>query len=195
MTRPPDFDELVGNDLSPDERARLLRVHNLLIAAGPPPELSPELETPPAPEAQVIPIPRRRWRTAGLLAAAVVLIAFGAGWLIGDATRSDHIQRTVAMTGASGAHADLEILDVDDAGNWPMKMIVTGLKPLSGTHTYALWLTKHGKLDSPCGTFTVASGSGSTTVRLNAPYKLKEYTGWVVVVSGRKQPILRTTQV
>ena len=35
----PDFDELVGTDLEPGERARLERVHELLIAAGPPPDL------------------------------------------------------------------------------------------------------------------------------------------------------------
>ena len=39
----PDFDELIGNELEGDERERLLRVHELLIAAGPPPELPPEL--------------------------------------------------------------------------------------------------------------------------------------------------------
>jgi len=34
----PDFDELVGSDLEPSERARLERVHELLVAAGPPPD-------------------------------------------------------------------------------------------------------------------------------------------------------------
>jgi hypothetical protein len=187
----PDFDELVGDDLQPEERARLLRVHELLVAVGPPPELSPSLTSPPAAEARVIPIPRRRWRTAGLLAAAVVLIAFGAGWLASDRTRADHVERTVAMAGANGAHADIDILDVDAAGNWPMRMVVTGLKPLSGGRTYTLWLTKHGKLEASCGTFTVV-GKGSTTVQLNAPYKLKEYTGWVVIASGTRTPLLRT---
>ena len=36
----PDFDDLVGTDLDPAERARLERVHDLLMAAGPPPDLS-----------------------------------------------------------------------------------------------------------------------------------------------------------
>ena len=34
----PDFDELVGTDLDPAERERLERVHELLVAAGPPPD-------------------------------------------------------------------------------------------------------------------------------------------------------------
>ncbi len=33
----PDFGDLVGTDLGPDERARLEHVHDLLLAAGPPP--------------------------------------------------------------------------------------------------------------------------------------------------------------
>ena len=39
-----DFDQLVDvADLSPEERARLERVHEMLVAAGPPPELPGEL--------------------------------------------------------------------------------------------------------------------------------------------------------
>jgi hypothetical protein len=189
----PNFEELIGGDLGPDERARLERVHELLIAAGPPPELPPHLATaPPEPRATVIPIHRGRWRTAGLAAAAALLIAFGAGWLFGGRHASVAVQRTVAMTGANRAHASLAVLRMDAAGNWPMKMTVTGLPALHG-RTYTLWLTRKGKLESPCGTFTV--GKGTTTVRLNAPYHLKEYSGWVVVVSGTQKPLLRTATV
>src|SRR5207248_10881524 len=46
MTLPPDFDELIGADVEGAERARLQRVHALLVQAGPPAELSPELEAP-----------------------------------------------------------------------------------------------------------------------------------------------------
>ena len=43
-----DFDDVVGgDDLSPDEEARLRRVHDLLMEAGPPPDLPPELERAP----------------------------------------------------------------------------------------------------------------------------------------------------
>jgi hypothetical protein len=43
----PDFDELVGTDLEPEERDRLRHAHDLLVAAGPLPELSPELDRTP----------------------------------------------------------------------------------------------------------------------------------------------------
>src|SRR5207237_772064 len=52
-TRPPDFDDLVGGEVPREERARLHRVHELLVQADQPPELSPELvdviDLPPAP--------------------------------------------------------------------------------------------------------------------------------------------------
>ena len=48
-----DFDELVGADgLAPEEQARLRRVHEMLLQAGPPPELPAALPgAPPTPDA------------------------------------------------------------------------------------------------------------------------------------------------
>jgi len=192
----PDFDDIVGEDLSAKERERLRRVHELLLKVGAPPELPPELASAPAlPKARVIPLPpRRRWRTASVLAAASLLLVFALGWLLGSRTGSQHVEHTVAMAGPAGAKASLAILAKDDAGNWPMKMKVSGLPALPRGKTYELWLTRHGRLDSPCGEFTI--GKGTTTVRLNAPYKLKEYTGWVVVRAGTARPLLlRTTTI
>jgi hypothetical protein len=190
----PRFEDLVGDDLPAAERERLRRVHDLLVAAGPPPELPPHLAEPPQqPGARVIPIRRERWRTAAVAAAAALVVAFAAGWLVGGSVGGDDVAFAVAMNGSNGAHATLDVLSRDGAGNWPMKMTVTGLHPLAGGHTYALWLTRHGHLESQCGTFTV--GEGATTVRLNAPFQLREYSGWVVVVTGTTTPMLRTATV
>ena len=46
MSRDPDFDELVP-DAEEGERERLRRVHDMLVAAGPPPELTPQMEAGP----------------------------------------------------------------------------------------------------------------------------------------------------
>ena len=35
----PEFDDLVGDEGTPEELARLRSAHQMLIAAGPPPEL------------------------------------------------------------------------------------------------------------------------------------------------------------
>jgi hypothetical protein len=42
------FEDLIGTEgLAPDEEEKLRRVHALLVAAGPPPELSSDLSLPP----------------------------------------------------------------------------------------------------------------------------------------------------
>lgn len=190
--RPVDFDALAGDDLERDERARLLRVHEMLLEAGPPPELTPGLRAPKAPPpATVTWLPRRRRGTVLLVAAAFAVAVFGAGWLGGAHSKATHTERTIAMSGPGGASASLAVLRVDRAGNWPMVMTVSGLAVLPLGQTYALWLTKHGKLEASCGTFTV--GAGTTTVGLNAPYRLTEYDGWIVVRNGTTKPLLTTS--
>jgi hypothetical protein len=52
------FEDLIDRDgLSSDEEARLRHVHDLLVMAGPPPDLPPALERPPSappPDAEVV---------------------------------------------------------------------------------------------------------------------------------------------
>src|SRR5947207_1389298 len=47
MTKAPEFRELVGDEGTPEELERLRRVHELLVAAGPPPELPQSLAHAP----------------------------------------------------------------------------------------------------------------------------------------------------
>jgi len=181
-----ELDDLVGNDLEPGERARLERVHALLGQAGPPPELPPALERAPEPPvARVIPFPRR-YRYTALAAAAVAACAlFGVGYLAGGAGGSEPV-RTVAMSGANQATAELDLFEKDAAGNWPMEIRVSGLEQ----GRYELWLTRGDKLAESCGAFAVAAGE--TTVPLNAPYSLRDFDGWVVVPAGETTPVLTT---
>lgn len=192
--RTPSFDDLVDSDLPAEERARLRVAHDQLLAAGPPPELPPSLrEAPAEPVASVITLPRRHRYTAIAAAAVVAIGLFGAGYAIGHRGGAKEPVQTVAMTGARGATASIELFARDEAGNWPMKLEVSGLPPLPRGKTYALWLTRKGKLADPCGTFTVAAGT--TRVPLNAPFQLKEYDGWVVVRTGTTTPFLLQTGV
>jgi len=187
--RRPSFDELVGEDVTPAERERLLRVHELLIEVGPPPEL-----LPPVP-VQLRTYWDRRRRGALLgLAAALGAVIFAAGVLIGDRGDGPGTFEVVTMTGTAyttGLRASLTIFDADDAGNWPMQLEVEGLEPSSGAGPYELWLTRDGKLAAQCGSF-LAEADGTTVVPLNAPYKLKEFDGWIVVVEGSESPLLTT---
>jgi len=191
--RGPDFDELVGTDLEPGERERLLGVHELLVAAGPPPEAPSSLTAPPVREPTRL-VPRRRRVALVALAAALGLGAFAAGFLIGDPGDEPATFRVVAMTGtaeAPGARASIEVFDIDAAGNWPMEISVQGLGPSASGRPYELWLTTNGELAVLCGSF-LAEPDGTTTVPMNAPYKLKEFNGWVVVEEGTTAPVLET---
>ena len=202
MSRPPDFDDLLGGEeLSPDERRRLRLAHDLLVRAGPPPELPPALAEPPETRASVRLLPRRRRFATLLVAAALLLVAFGGGYLVahhGRSSSSPAVAFTVRMHGTAGAPqavASLQVLAKDRAGNWPMLMRVRGLKPLPKGGYYELFLTRNGKLGPPCGTFRVHGGT--TEVPLNAPYRLKRFNGWVVTqhVEGRSaanEPLLTT---
>ena len=187
MSRPPDFDELVGTELDAGDRQRLLRVHELLIRAGPPPDLGPE----PA----VVPLhPRRRRAMLVALAAALGIGLFAAGWVVGDGGDRPGTFEVVAMTGTAyttGLSASITIFDADDAGNWPMELEVEGLEPSADGRPYQLWLTRKGELARPCGSF-LAEADATTVVPLNAPYRLADFDGWVVVLAGSKSPLLTT---
>ena len=193
MTRVPDFDELVGSDLEPAERERLLRVHDALLAAGPPPELAPEMVAPATGE--IVPfVPRRRRGMLLALAAALGVLVFAAGVVVGVAREEPGTFDTIRMTGtpaAEGATATIELFDVDEAGNWPMEIRVEGLGPSPSGRPYELWLTSGGEPGALCGTFVVEE-EGTTVVPMNAPYRLKDFDGWAVVEEGSTRPLLVT---
>jgi len=182
--RPPDFDELVGEDLAADERARLRGVHDLLVAAGPPAELSPTLEQAPRVGGTVHFLPRRRRAAVLLLAAALAAAAFGGGFLTGAVTRGGGTKSAVTVIpmhgtpAAPAALASISLQDVYKAGNWPMRFTVQGLPKLPRGGYYELYLTRQGRIAAACGTFNVHGGR--TTVSLNAPYRLNGFDGWVV---------------
>jgi hypothetical protein len=181
-----DVRDLVGHDVDPDELETLQRVHALLEEAGPPPELAPGLERAPDPQsARVIPFARRYRFTLVAAAAVAACTLFGLGYLVGAAGEPQPFQ-TVVMTGADNARGDLIVFDKDAAGNWPMELRVHGLP----TGRYELWLTKGDALGDRCGAFAVAGGE--TVVPLNAPFRLRDYDGWVVVPEGGDEPVLTT---
>jgi len=194
MTRYPDFDDLIGGDVPAEERERLRRAHELLVEAGPPPELSPEMESVPWPDHALGPIwgrPRSTRQRRPLLLAAALATAVVVGFLLGQATTSTSnslgAQRTVQLHGtrlSRGALATLQLGSRDAEGNWPMELHVSGLPRLPKDGYYDLYLTRAGRPLVSCGTFNV---SGKTVVRLSAAYNLEAFdkNGWVIV---RKTP-------
>lgn len=183
MNQPPDFDQLIGADVEGSERARLRRVHSLLVQAGPPPEISPTIEAGPTLAMTMGRRPKPIRRRVLLLAAAIAVIAlaFLAGFIAGNGgggTRGEVLQLT-GTPAAPSALASLQIEPVDAAGNWPMKLSVKGLPRLRDHWYYEVFLMRDGKPYAPCGSFKVATGQ-ATVVQLNAPYRLRHSDSWVV---------------
>ena len=199
-----DFRDLVDpDDLSPEEELRLRRVHELLVQAGPPADLPPALLEPPTrlPVADVaeFPLPPTRRRTAlVLLAAALALTVFGAGYLFGHSKAKPATFAAAHLVPLHGnaATALLSISDRDAAGNWPMKMQVRGLPQQTNRNAYyELWLTRSGRPTEACGQFRV---HGKTTnVTFSVPWTARGVDGWVVTSQrpGQQSPgpiVLRT---
>jgi len=203
MTR--EFRDLVDLEgLTPEERARLERVHDLLLAAGPPVELTPALAGPPAEKAaaddNVVELPTNRRRRGGLvavLAAAIALVAFGAGYLVGDRGGASDALRVVPIQGP-GASGSVSVLPDEGGGNWPIELTIDGLPPQTGDRAYyELFTWRAGKPRYPCVGFKMQNGK--TTIRFTVPYELKDGTKLVVtaIEPGKTQwpgqVVMRTT--
>jgi len=196
LTREPDFNEFVGEDVPAEERERLRRAHDLLLAAGPMPELPPGLEEPslgdrPARlEENVYQLlPSRRTGAALALAAAIALIAFVGGYTAGFRHDGFATQYSVPMHGASGlaASAKIQIGKRDSHGNWPLRVEAKGLPNLKRGY-YEMYLTR-GKHVWTCGTFA-GGGQSTVKVRLTVPYSFRGGDGWIVTkqLPGQETP-------
>jgi len=202
VTNEPDFHELVGDDGTPEELDRLRRMHDLLVAAGPPAELSPTVaHAPEVDESKVLEFRRRRPTTFFALAAAIAVAAFIGGYAVADKKTSFSAQRQIVMHGVAqlaAARATLDVGSHDTGGNYPLQMSVRGLPALPRGGWYELLLSKHGKPTLSCGSFAV--DGKIVSIRLSVPYDLSEFgklfDGWVIVKHLPKQtaaPVVLTT--
>ena len=166
----PGFYEFIDEGLDPVEQERLRKVHELLIAAGPPPELPSALARlmPGATDAEVIRFPLRSRKAgfAALVLAATIAVAAVGGYLLGN-------------DGQSGFKT-VRVGQNDGNGNWPLEMSVKGLPKLTGKQYYELMLTQNGKPTYPCGSFVMHGDA--TTLYWTVPYKITTGSKWVVMV-------------
>ena len=189
MNREPTLDDLIGADMSGEERERLRQVHGMLLEAGPPPELSPKLEEGPT-LGMTLQRKRAMKRRAMLLLAATLAVVgvFLGGYAVanrGGSGPTPVLSQALKGTAlAPQAQGTLEVWDLRD-GNWPMTLSVVGLKQLAPHRYYEVYLLRHGKPWGSCGTFRVEGPStGVVTVTLTAPYTLKKGDSWVVTEPG-----------
>jgi hypothetical protein len=190
VNRNPNLDELVGAETTGAERERLQHVHELLLEAGPPPELSPELEA--GPNLKMTVGNRRRvvkQRAMLLLAAAVALsLIFLGGYAVGNQRGSNKSAAAVSLelrgtSVVSKAQASLEVWH-RRAGNWPMTLTAVGLPKLAPHNYYEVYLIRDGRLSGSCGTFRVTNSKRAVTVTLNSPYTLEKGDSWIVTRPG-----------
>ena len=198
---PPDLFDLVDDDLDPGEEPRLRRAHDLLVAAGPPPELPPALEHAPAVGGGNVAVLPRRRRTALLgLAAALAAAAFGGGYLVGagDGEPFDG-ERVVALHGtefAPDAEGSIRLGPEDAAGNRPMIVELEGAPEVETAEGYyEVVLRRDGRDVGSCGSFTFRGDDVS--VYLTAPYEVEPGDEWVVTAHLQRHldnpPVALTT--
>ena len=148
MTPRPRFRRAQSDADGRRERERLRRVHDLLVVAGPPPELTPQMEAGPTLAMTIGGRGSRRrvQRRVALLAAAIVvlLLAFLGGLHHGQrpARSSGQLLKLQGTAAAPNAQASLRVEDVDAAGNWPMQLAALGLPKLPPKGYYEVFLVR-----------------------------------------------------
>jgi len=194
MTDQPDLRELLGDDVSSTELERLERAHQALLGSSAPPEVPESLTAAvlATPSASVSRLRRRRVLAGLALAACIAGAAFGIGFWAADRPSEFPTAEQITLTATQAAPPEakmvIDVLPVDEAGNWPMKANVSGLPPLPPGGYYEVWLTSGSKLAASCGRFVVGTDGTAYDVWLNAPYKLKGFDRWVVTSSVPGQP-------
>jgi hypothetical protein len=192
-----DLRDLVGDDLTPEERTELERVDRLLRSVPAPPAEIPSSLTRAVDR---ISAQGRFWtpRQIALVAAVSLVLAalsFGVGRWTGlgspEYARAVALQPTENARGATGV---IKLGDRDEeTGNWDLELDVSGLPKLTGGDYYYLWLAKDGEYAATCGSFNV--GSGETTVKMTVSYRLSDYDAWVVSKHGDNTPWLLSAEI
>jgi hypothetical protein len=196
-----DFNELIDAGVPAEERKRLLAVHDLLLEAGPPPELPTALHDVPQPGKVSVLRQQTAPRKMALIAAAVIVlgVAFTIGYATGmRTTTTAKPVKTVEMNGTSAAPRAEAVLDVQRqvSGNLPMTLEVTGLPRVTSSEYYVVWLVRHGQKFAPCGTFVVSKPSSrALTIHLTAPYALEKGDTWIITLQTYGQHSLSPTTV
>jgi Anti-sigma-K factor rskA len=192
MKEPDNLQDLVGEDLSPEEVARLERVDSLLRSVpGPPPELPASLTR----SIDTIGLERsgptrRRLGLAVAFAAVLAAAAFGFGrWTADEGFDARAVVAMQPTDVAPQAAAVIELGGPDESsGNWGLQLEVSGLPRLPAGEYYVLWLAKDGEYAGTCGTFNV--GDGTTRVEMIVSYRLRDYDAWAISKHGDDTPVL-----
>jgi hypothetical protein len=202
VKEPPDLRELVEDweDLPPAELERLRRADAALRSVRAPPAEVPARLTRSIAE---VPVEQKPWTPRRLLPALALAASFAAGFLafgLLSGGEDFDARYSVAMEPTKNARGAEALIRVGEreagTGNWQLELEVSGLPKLAPGRYYYLWLAKDGEYAATCGSFSV--GRGTTTVRMNVSYRLRDYDGWVITANPqgeRSPPWLLTAEV
>jgi hypothetical protein len=194
VREPPDLNELVGDELSPDELAQLRDVDAMLRRVPAPPHDVPASLTAAVAEVPLAARRERRGRRVALaLAFAAVLAAasFGIGHWAGSSFDAAYTVDMAPTASAPGAAAVVQVGERDEgSGNVELLVDVSGLPELGPDDYYALWLEQDGEWAATCGYFAV--GEGETSVRMTVSYDFRDFDAWIISAADRDdaQPLL-----
>ena len=181
VSDPPKFHELVGEGLPPSEAERLERVHEMLVVAGPPPELPPELEEAPDARGNVRELSRRGSPAAASARRShrsrdrTARVRRRIPGRVQAHEQGLRVRSTVALTNTQ-AQAVVRIGPRDANGNTPMSSRSRACPKLPEHDYYVLYMTKGGKPVGVCGSFDVR-GPRSTTLRFPVAYDPADFDG------------------
>ena len=132
------------------------------------------------------------------IAAALTLTAFLGGFIYGTHHAPFNEDFTVSMhSTAAGSQATglIHVGKLDSAGNWPLKVDVENLPELPKGQYYEMFLSRGAdQRAASCGTFRAAGSKDD--IRLNVPYRLNTFTGWIVTrerPGSNTHPVVLTT--
>jgi hypothetical protein len=194
VREPPDLNELVDDELSPDELGQLRKVDALLRRVPAPPHDVPASLTAAVAEVPLAARRERRGRRVALaLAFAAVLAAasFGIGHWAGSSFDVAYAVDMAPTASAPGAAAVVQVGERDEgSGNVELLVDVSGLPELGPDDYYALWLEQDGEWAATCGYFAV--GEGETSVRMTVSYDFRDFDAWIISAADRDdaQPLL-----
>jgi hypothetical protein len=186
------FDELIGAEPDGTERARLRGVHELLLEAGPPPELTPEVASGPTLAMTLSRVRassgRRRGFALTAVAAALVAVVIGLG-VAAHGNGKKYPRFTLRGT-VFAPHASGTLYILRAKSSTPrVKIEVTGLP--AAKRPYIVYLVRNGRTIAPCGGFTVTNPKREVTAVLHSPYAIQGSDEWIVTgpsIGNRPRP-------
>ena len=190
------FDDLIGPEATGAERERLRSVHELLLEAGPPPELTPELEAGPTLGMTLGRVrsmaTHRRRRVFIPATVAAALVAAVLGYSLSGQSKGFAVIPLHGTANAPSAVGTLQVLTATN-GRQPMVVNVHGLT----RGTYAVYLVRPDRSWEKCGTFNVTTPAAERPTTIDSPYRAKAGDTWLVTrltgATGHGKTVLTPT--